>query len=217
MMKKIGVYCFAIVIIFNILPIVAHAQDKNITDCFNDEKNCDDLNQVPAKDDVQDKENAKSEQFSSNQSLGFDLVKMVFALLFVLALIYGLLKFLNKRNKMYQQVKMLDNIGGISLGANKSIQIIRIDSKLFLIGVGDNVELLQEISDEAVKTALLEQKEEEVRQPSFISSLLSRKKPSIEEKQANKFSNIFKDELDQMMHNRRQLMTQHKDEVDRHE
>ncbi|CAM5186720.1 hypothetical protein UACE39S_04674 [Ureibacillus acetophenoni] len=51
---------------------------------------------------------------------------MLFALLFVLGLLMFVLKFINKRSLNYQQNSLVRNIGGVSLGAQKSVQLIQI-------------------------------------------------------------------------------------------
>lgn len=88
-------------------------------------------------------------------SLAISIVKTIVLLGLILFLIYFLLKLLNKKNRLFQQSKTLENLGGISLGQNKSIQVIRVGEKMYLIGVGDNVELLQEVSDEVTKKSTI--------------------------------------------------------------
>jgi flagellar protein FliO/FliZ len=156
-----------------------------------------------------------------NGSLAFDLIKMVFALFLILALIYILLKFLNKRNKIFNQVKALENLGGIAVGPSKSIQIIRVGNKLYLVGVGENVQLLEEISDEEMKVEILKSYQE---QPEFkaenILSLFQRKtKENTEEinKQPTEFKNLFTNELEKLKQNRRNLMNKHTEKEDNHE
>jgi flagellar protein FliO/FliZ len=78
----------------------------------------------------------------------FDFVKMIFALFFVIFLIYVILRFVNQRNRMFGQAKALRNLGGVPLGANRSIQLIKVGERILVVGVGDDVRLLQEIRDE---------------------------------------------------------------------
>src|SRR5699024_6679095 len=67
--------------------------------------------------------------------------------------IYTLLWFLKKR-RSYEKAGSLENIGGISVGQQKSVQIIRIGDKMYLLGVGSNVELLKELSEEESENIL---------------------------------------------------------------
>ena len=50
-----------------------------------------------------------------------------------------LLKFVNRKNRMYQQNRLMKNMGGISLGQHKSIQLVVIGESYYLIGVGDDI------------------------------------------------------------------------------
>ncbi len=48
---------------------------------------------------------------------------------------------------MFDQHRMMKNVGGLSLGQHKSIQLVVIGGSYYLIGVGDEVRLLKEITD----------------------------------------------------------------------
>ena len=76
-----------------------------------------------------------------------DYIKTLFALVFVLGLLFGLLKFVNRKNKLYDKNRLMKNMGGISLGQHKSIQLVVIGESYYLIGVGDDIRLLKEITD----------------------------------------------------------------------
>ena len=77
----------------------------------------------------------------------WDYVRIVFALLFVIVFLFALLKFINRKNRMFNQHELMKNIGGLSLGQNKSIQLVVIGETYFIVGVGDEVRLLKEITD----------------------------------------------------------------------
>src|SRR5699024_6662513 len=140
------------------LPIFVHSAEKNVSDCLKKEEDC--LQGSEESVDISNSEAELTESSTfSTTSLLFNIVKMVFALLLVLGLIYLLLLFIRKRNKLYNQVGHLENLGGISVGQSKSIQIVRIGTKMYLIGVGDNVELLEELTDEDLKESLLKKEE----------------------------------------------------------
>jgi len=57
------------------------------------------------------------------------------------------LKFVNRKNKLYDKNRLMKNMGGISLGQHKSIQLVVIGESYYLIGVGDDIRLLKEITD----------------------------------------------------------------------
>ncbi|MCA1320913.1 flagellar biosynthetic protein FliO [Bacillus tianshenii] len=86
----------------------------------------------------------------------WDFVKMIFALGFVLLLIYGALRLINKRNKWFDNGRSVENIGGTNLGNNKSLQLVKVGNSILVVGVGDSINLLKEITDEKEADLLLE-------------------------------------------------------------
>ncbi|MFD1037975.1 flagellar biosynthetic protein FliO [Virgibacillus byunsanensis] len=159
-------------------------------------------------------DSAESESVGvSTGSLIFNLIKLVLALLLVLGLIYGLLKFLNKRNKLFSKVKALENLGGISVGPSKSVQIIRIGSSYYVIGVGDNIEMLQEITDEEMIKDLNDDEEPTKFDPNrLITSLFPKKENTDEESSKDHFKNLFTTELDKLKKNRTKIINRHKED-----
>src|SRR5699024_4190958 len=126
---------------------------------------------------------------------------MGLALLLILALIYGMVKILGKRNNLFQQTKTLENLGGIAVGPNKSIKMIRVGDKFYLIGVGENIELIDEITDESVKNELVHKSESQETEGHLFTSILNRfqqRKNSQSNGQHNEFKNLFSDELNKL-------------------
>ncbi len=98
--------------------------------------------------ELDQEENTPQEASSSGVSItAWDYIKMIFALLFVIALLYGLLRFLNKRNRSFQHNQLIHNLGGVGVGQGKSIQLMQIGNSLYLVGIGENINLLKEITD----------------------------------------------------------------------
>jgi len=85
-----------------------------------------------------------------------DYIKVMVALLFVVGLLYGLLKLVNRKNRLYDNNRYMKNMGGLSLGQHKSIQLVIIGDSYYLVGVGDDVSLLKEITDPAEIDKLVE-------------------------------------------------------------
>ncbi|MFC4023139.1 flagellar biosynthetic protein FliO [Oceanobacillus longus] len=211
-MRKIRyIFCislFSLVICFTVQTEAA----PNVTDCLDGEVDCGE----PADTSNEENNNDLLADTESTGSLAFELVKMFFALVLVLALIYILIKFLNKRNKLFNQVKALDNLGGISVGQNKSIQIIRIGNQLYLVGVGDNVELLQEITDEDVKKDIMqssERKNAEFPGGTLLTSLMPNKKDASNDASENNFKMLFSKELENLKQNRNKMINKHKEDT----
>lgn len=219
MYKKI---CFFIIVI----PLFFFTMDQGVTaspnvqECLEEDVDCEDLETEANENESEMDENefvVENEQ--QNNSLALDLVKMFFALVLVLALIYIALKFLGKRNSLYSQVKALENLGGISLGPNRSIQIIRIGSKVYLIGVGENVEMLEEVTDQQMIDELLKNKEHSsgFLQNTLFSSKAERKNSPNENAKRKDFTKLFANELDKMKQNRNSIVNQYHSKEDHHE
>src|SRR5690606_1347958 len=162
---------FGFILFLLVIPIYVQADGDAVKDMFenSDQDPEQNGNESPETDDSilspEEVNSGSSEgETLNNSSLIFNLIQMVFALFLILALIYLLLKFLNKRNKIFNKVRALENLGGIAVGPSKSIQIVRVGNKLYLVGVGENVQLLEELEDEDLKEEIMRSYQE---QPEF--------------------------------------------------
>lgn len=221
MLKKIiQSLCIVSLLFFFSYSIPVHAKAPNVMDCLKENAECEDTD-TPSNELNKDKSELTSPDESKSDSLLFTIVKTFFALLLILALIYLLIKFLSKRNKLFHQIKALENIGGISVGQNKSIQIVRIGSKIYMVGVGENVEMLEEITDDEVKNELLHRDENDTNDfspsnllPSFLQGKKDGNSSSNETK--SNFKHHFSNELEKLKQNRKNILMQ-KQKEDKHE
>ncbi|MEQ6387838.1 flagellar biosynthetic protein FliO [Bacillaceae bacterium S4-13-58] len=206
---KRQVYKVFIILLFtsviNLIPFQVHAGINSVENGFKEEQR--ETNGMEG--EFNDEINTVEEEGNtdSSPSLAWTLVKMVFSLFFVLALIYFLLRFINKRNRMFSRVKTLENLGGLSLGTNRSIQIVRIANRYYVVGVGDNVDLLTEITDEDT-IAEINQNQYDLQNQGFIPSL---KKTNVENKSTIQFQQLFSNELKGMKNGRQTMINRYKD------
>ena len=135
-------------------------------------------------------------EVGANTNIFFLLIKLVFYTIVVVGLIYLLIRFLSKRQQKLQHHSVFTPIGGTPLGNNKSVQMVKVGDSLYMIGVGDNVNLLKEIEDKAEVERILEQAEEQKTGFSFMNQ----KQTGIQEliqaslkKQRNKRKNYWDD------------------------
>jgi len=143
-----------------------------------------------------------------NQNVGLgpgDYIKMLLSLLFVLGLLVFVLKFLNKKSSNYQQNNVVKNIGGISVGSQKSVQLLHIGNSLYIVGVGEDVQLLKEIQDPEEIEQLIkiyQDKQQTIVSTSpYITELFKKlkKKPSVEETESQSdFGAILKNRLSEI-------------------
>lgn len=197
-----------------------NAEQANVLDCLENEADCEE----ELEDELDDKEtiegsNEKNseEDLVGNDSfkastLFFNIVKMIIALLFILGLIYVILLFLRRRNRLLQHHDLLENLGGISLGQNKSLQLIRIGSHIYVVGVGEHVDLMLEITEPEVLEALLSEDEIDHEIP-FLKQLLGKDNKS---KEKNNFINQLNSELTKLQKNRKKLVHNSVEKDDEH-
>jgi flagellar protein FliO/FliZ len=78
-----------------------------------------------------------------------NLLYVIFILGVIVALIVLLIKFLSKSSRQFFSAKGIQLLAGIQLGQNKSLQIVEIGNRIYVLGVGDTVHLIDKIDDEA--------------------------------------------------------------------
>ena len=164
------------------------------------------------RDDVTNDPNPAAEEGSAAVGLGwFDYIKMLFALILVLGLLIFVLKLINKKSANYQKNSLIRNIGGLNVGAQKSVQLLHIGEKVYIVGVGDNVQLLKEIEDrEEIQTLLeyFDEKQAFIQTSPHVMELLKKvknknKKQPIDQSQNNEeFHQIFNKRLDEIKKDR---------------
>ncbi|MCD8510266.1 MAG: flagellar biosynthetic protein FliO [Bacillus sp. (in: Bacteria)] len=97
-----------------------------------------------------DSEESQDEIMSSlndGRSTGVIIGQLFLYTLLILLLIYGLIKFLSLKQSKFQPNQVVKMLGGTSLGNNKSLQLIKVGGKVYLIGVADQVNLIKEVTD----------------------------------------------------------------------
>lgn len=75
------------------------------------------------------------------------MVKVLFFLILIIGFFLLIIKFLSKKKLSWMQGRAVKSLGGVPLGPNKSVQIVEIGRSIYVIGVGDNVNLIQRIDD----------------------------------------------------------------------
>ncbi|WP_404450080.1 flagellar biosynthetic protein FliO [Sutcliffiella horikoshii] len=141
----------------------------------------------------------------------FDFIKMIFALVFVLALLYGALKLINSRNKL-DSGRSVENIGGTNLGNNKSLQLVKVGNSVLVVGVGDSINLLKEITDEKERDQLIQSYQDRTENltihSDMLSSLVEKVKGIKNTKSQSSFSSLFQDQIGQLSSERKKKLTE---------
>lgn len=147
----------------------------------------------------------------SNVNLGFtDFLQMIFATVFVIGLLYMTLKLINKKSRSYKSSQLIDNLGGTTLGSNRSVQLVKVGNRILVVGVGENIQLLTEIDDEDECQRIVEefnQRMDQLVQPSdIVTKILEKTKRATSKKQrTDEFQFMLKNELKEMNERRKNL------------
>lgn len=200
-----SIFLLAILLIGS-LPIVTYADDdpaKSVSDWYGKDKDSEEESPT-----VIDKDEPAADRTQDGAAVGlswWDYVKTLLALLFVAGLLLALLKFINRKNRMFDQHRLMKNVGGLSLGQQKSIQLVVIGESYYLIGVGDEVRLLKEITDPEEIAALESYfDEDELHSPPGVVDKLLTMLPlgkgdsSTESGQPADFKKMFTSRLDEL-------------------
>lgn len=221
MMKKLLSLIILFFFTINVLVLSAETKDDSVTDFFNQDQT--DSIEPGSEDQVLDQEDGGEDQppLLNNQTPNLFglIVKVVLVLALIIGLIYILLKIFNQTSRFNKQGEALINLGGLSLGSNKSVQMIKVGEQVYLIGVGDNVSILTEITDEDFKQQVLEKREA----PSLpINALVNQfnikkrtNKPNHQQAEIDvndNFAALFKGELDTMKEKRKEIRAKFKEE-----
>jgi len=113
---------------------------------------------------------------SSSSDLFLSLLKMIFVLILIIGLIYLLVKFMARKNQNLFGKRTVRVLSGVQLAANKSLQIVEIGGTVYVLGVGEDVRLIDKITDPEAAKAVIEQfqVQDSGAMPSVINNWLTR-------------------------------------------
>jgi flagellar protein FliO/FliZ len=203
---------FQIVLVLTIIQLgiggyAAHAADLNgtVKDFYDHPK------QQPADKKAGITDSKQTVAAPKSTGLTFwDFMRMIFATIFVIGLLYISLKFINKKSKAYQKANSIENIGGTSLGSNRSVQLIKVGNSILVVGVGETIQLLKEIDDQEEYQNLLQDyndKMDHMIQPGGIISKL-KQKLNASDTVSTGFASQLKKQLEEISKNRKKVIKQ---------
>ena len=74
------------------------------------------------------------------------LFKLVFGTLVIIAIIYYGAKLIASKRRGFQPNQRMQTLAALGVAQNKTVQMIRVGSRIYLVGVGDDVQLMKEFS-----------------------------------------------------------------------
>ncbi|RDU35889.1 hypothetical protein DRW41_14940 [Neobacillus piezotolerans] len=83
-------------------------------------------------------------------------LKFIFSFLLIIALLYFVLRYLSKKTNQFNQGGPFHGIGGHSLGNNRSVQLLMVGDTLYILGVGESINLLRMVPPGEEQKRLLE-------------------------------------------------------------
>ncbi|MCM3022505.1 flagellar biosynthetic protein FliO [Heyndrickxia ginsengihumi] len=220
--KWMSILAVLLYIMYGHFPVEnAHAASFNgsVQECIDHPKKCDSSS-------TSDSKQKKSPSSTSTSSVvsAWDIIKMVFALIFVIALLYCLLKFINKKSRSYQNNRLIQNFGGTPLGGNKSLQMVKVGNRLLVIGVGEDIHLVKEIDDKDEVTALMNQYNQQLEQSleprDIITKLTNTIKTHVkkdEQGRSSSFKHLLVNQLDALKKERKTVMKEMEQMENKHD
>lgn len=89
---------------------------------------------------------SKKNEPTTQQVDGSSTIVTVIKVIVVLVVLIGgfllAVRLINDRTRGVRQSSRLSHLGGVPLGKDRSVQLVQINDKVYVVGVGQNVELL---------------------------------------------------------------------------
>jgi flagellar protein FliO/FliZ len=131
-------------LLFSLLPLsVVEAKEGTVYEQFEKES--------PA-----NQSETKAEPEPAKASVIPYALKFIGSFLLILLLLFIVLKYLSKKTKNYSGGGPFHALGGHSLGNNRSLQMVMAGDTLYLLGVGEDVNLIRTIPQGEEQRKLLE-------------------------------------------------------------
>ncbi|WP_018922541.1 flagellar biosynthetic protein FliO [Salsuginibacillus kocurii] len=166
--------CFILILLLSLLgtpgAALAEEEDGSVDDMLNNEEAEESEEEEEEEGELPVGEQGDDTAPLADQSLVSSFFQMMIGLGIVVLIMYVLLKIIKSRSQAYRGKRTLQNVGGVPLGSNKSVQIVKVGDRLLVVGVGDSIQLLREIEDEAEIEQLL--KEDEAPAPDLSKKAL---------------------------------------------
>lgn len=153
-------------------------------------------------------DNEQQQKKSSGAATFWLFIRMIIVLALVIACIYGVMWFLKKQNKIENNDdQFLRQVAKISIGTNKSVQVVTLINKAYLIGVSDNsVNLISEVDDKELINAmnLYADSQKNTKKPRSFSDILEifmpngPKDTNVFEESNNKFNDMTNKQRDRL-------------------
>lgn len=149
---------------------------------------------------------------TSDGSILWSMVQLIFALGIIIAIIYLLIRFLSTRTRLASG-NVFETLGAHSLATNRSVHMVAVEDKVYVLGVGENITLLDKIEDADLIDRLRQTNQENVTNPvDGVQKLFSMLRPT-QKTQSEEikvvdlpFDATLRDKLNQLKEQRQQAV-----------
>ncbi len=157
--------------------------------------------------------------YTGSANVAGSLIWVIISLALVIVLIIFVIKWLSQRNRAWGTNRSLRSLGGIALGQNHSLQVVEIAGRIYIVGVGESITLIDKLDDPEQARAViaaLERQQESVWPQNLLTQLLDKVKnrgeraeagqPSNEQwNSASSFQHMLQSKLNQQADRKQQL------------
>ncbi|WP_033541471.1 flagellar biosynthetic protein FliO [Planococcus sp. CAU13] len=205
MIPKMSLYTLMMILLLALpavwAPSAAQAADPKVSDSYGTDQPAVEQPEQPA-------EAAAPEEKSFIAVIG----QLILYTLLIVFMIYGLIKFLSMKQKNLQPNQAVKLMGGTALGNNKSLQLVKVGGQIYLIGVGDQVTLIKEFTEDDAIHGIEKDVEAQASPllPKTVTSFIKDKISGASEKnpyQTKGFEQLFKQSLEKQRKKQDSLQT----------
>jgi flagellar protein FliO/FliZ len=215
--KVISLLLLFSIVLLGVQPLAQAEQLNNsVKECMESPEECG-KQELKKSKDLKTAEGQAQQGESGKIGLTFwDFIKMILATGFTIGLLYALLKFINKKSKVYNRSQLVENLGGTALGSNRSVQLIKVGKRILVVGVGENIQLLKEIDNSEEYTQIIKEHNDKlellIRPSDIVTKVIKRTQQTEENKEGSQnFAALLGTQLAEMKKGRKILF----DELER--
>jgi flagellar protein FliO/FliZ len=82
------------------------------------------------------------------------MLRVIVSLIIIIVIFVIIMKVLSQKNQKWFSGRAMRTLGGVTLGQNKSLQVVEIGERVYVVGVGEDISLIDKIDDPKAIDAL---------------------------------------------------------------
>lgn len=201
--------------------VFAETVNQSVKECLDNPDSCSDKASDTETDQTNKDKQADVSGAANTVGLTiWDFLKMILATIFVVTLLYFVLKLVTKKGTIHNKSETIVNLGGLTVGTNRSVQLIKVGERLLVVGVGENIQLLSQIEKgqeyDHIITDYNKRLDQMVQPSDILSRLLDQvqRKKGVKEDEPSAFQILLKKQLDELSNGRKSILEDLQSEKD---